>query len=64
MLWYMKKCPTVYIKTDTVHISTIREQPLGLNVFCKNKEKYHHAAALLALIHTHKNAFSFKKIIK
>lgn len=63
MLCYMKKCPTICIKTDTVHIST--RAAFGFKCILKNKEKYHHAAALLAVIHTHENAFQFlKKIIK
>lgn len=63
MLCYMKKCPTIYIKTDTVHIST--RAAFGFKRILQNKEKYHHAAALLAVIHTQKNAFQFlKKIIK
>ena len=57
MLCYMKKCPTMYIKTDTVHLST--RAASGLKSILQNKEKCHHVAALLAVIHTHKNAFQF-----
>lgn len=35
MLCYMKKCPTIYIKTDTVRQL---EQPLVLKAFCKIKK--------------------------
>lgn len=59
MLCYMKKCPTIYIKVGNVHIST--RAAFGFKSILQNKEKCHHMAALLALIHTHKNAFQFKK---
>lgn len=36
MLCYMKKCPTMYIKTDTVHVST--RAASGLKAFCKIKK--------------------------
>lgn len=55
----MKKCPTIYIKIDIVHIST--RAAFGLKNILQNKEKYHHMAALMALIHTHKKAFQLKK---
>lgn len=58
MLCYMKKCPTIYIKIGNVHIST--RAAFGFKSILQNKEKCHHMAALLALIHTHKNAFQFK----
>lgn len=57
MLCYMKKCPTIYIKIGNVHIST--RAAFGFKSILQNKEKCHHMAALLALIHTHKNAFQF-----
>lgn len=57
MLCYMKKCPTIYIKIGTVHIST--RAAFGFKSILQNKGKCHHMAALLALIHTHKNAFQF-----
>lgn len=62
MLCYMKKCPTIYIKIDIVHIST--RAAFGFKSVLQNKEKYHHMAALLALIHTHKKAFQLKKNYK
>ena len=64
MLCYMKKCPTIYITTDTVHIST--RAAFGFKCILQNKEKCHHVATLLAVIHTDKNAFQFffLKIIK
>lgn len=59
MLCYMKKCPTIYIKIGTVLIAT--RAAFGFKSILQNKEKCHHKAALLALIHTHKNAFQLKK---
>lgn len=58
----MKKCPTIYIKTDIVHTAT--RAAFGFKSILQNKEKCHHMAALLALTHTHKNAFQLKKITK
>lgn len=62
MLCYMKKCPTIYVKVDTVHITTTAA--FGFKSILQNKKRSHQMAALLALIHTHKMLSSFKKKIK
>lgn len=62
MLCHMKKCPTIYIEIDTVHILT--RAAFGFKSILQNKEKCHHMAVLLALSHTHKKCFPVLKNYK
>ena len=64
MLCYTKKCPTIYVKIDTVYIITRAAFGFKSILQSKKKKKCCHMAALLALIHTHKMLSSFLKNYK